>query len=91
MKYAVVVEKGLTSFGAYAPDIPGCSVVGETRTEVLKLIQEAIELHLQALQEQGEDIPLPASSFEIIDAEPVFGDDFLADREDGPPQERGFF
>jgi len=28
-KYAVVIEKGETSYGAYVPDLPGCVAVGE--------------------------------------------------------------
>lgn len=67
MKYAVVIEKGPESFGAYAPDLPGCAVVGESREEVIKLIQEAIELHLQSLKEHGDEIPPPVSSFEFVD------------------------
>ena len=66
MKYAVVIEKGPESFGAYVPDLPGCIAVGETRAEVVKLIQEAIELHLQGLQEQGECIPPPLSTVETV-------------------------
>jgi len=66
MKYAVVIEKGPESFGAYVPDLPGCIAVGETRAEVVKLIQEAIKLHLQGLQEQGECIPPPLSTVEIV-------------------------
>ena len=67
MKYAVVIEKGPESFGAYAPDLPGCAVAGESRDEVVRLIQEAIELHLQSLKEHGDEIPPPASSFEFVD------------------------
>jgi len=67
MKYAVVIEKGTESYGAYAPDLPGCAVAGETREEVVLLIQEAIALHLQSLKEHGEEIPPPASSFEFVD------------------------
>ena len=67
MKYAVIIEKGPESFGAYAPDLPGCAVAGESREEVIKLIQEAIELHLQSLKEHGDEIPPPASSFEFVD------------------------
>ena len=67
MKYAVVIEQGPESFGAYAPDLPGCAVVGVTRGEVIKLIQEAIEFHLQSLKERGDDIPPPASSIEFVD------------------------
>jgi len=66
MKYAVVIEKGPNSFGAYVPGLPGCIAAGETRTEALQLIQEAIELHLQGLQEQGESISSPSSTVEIV-------------------------
>ena len=67
MKYAVVIEKGPESFGAYAPDLPGCAVAGNSREEVVRLIQEAIELHLQSLREHGDEVPPPASSFEFLD------------------------
>ena len=67
MKYAVVIEKGVKSYGAYAPDFPGCAVVGESREEVVQLIQEAVELHLQSLKEHGDEVPPPASSFEFVD------------------------
>ncbi len=67
MKYAVIIEQGPESFGAYAPDLPGCAVAGETREEVVQLIQEAIELHLQSLKKHGDEIPPPATSFEFVD------------------------
>lgn len=67
MRYLVVVEKGPTSFGAYVPDLPGCIAVGETRDEVLASIQEAIEFHLEGLKEDGQPIPQPSSSSELVD------------------------
>ena len=67
MKYAVVIEQGHESFGAYAPSLQGCAVAVETREEVVQLIQEAIELHLQSLKEHGDEVPPPASSFEFVD------------------------
>lgn len=67
MKYAVIIEQGPESFGAYAPDLPGCAVAGESREEVVQLIQEAIELHLQSLKKHGDEIPPPATSFEFVD------------------------
>ena len=66
MKYAVVIEQGPTSFGAHVPDLPGCAAVGESREEVLRLIQEAIEIHLESLLEHGEKIPPPSSSIEYV-------------------------
>lgn len=67
MRYLVVVEEGPTSFGAYVPDLPGCIAVGETREEVLASIQEAIEFHLESLKEDGQPIPPPSSSSELVD------------------------
>lgn len=67
MKYAIVVEKGDTSYGAYVPDLPGCVAAAETRDEVLKLIQQAIALHLEAMRADGEPIPLPHSEMEYVD------------------------
>ena len=67
MRYAVVVEQGPSSFGAHVPDLPGCIAVGETKEEALRLIQEAIELHLQSLLESGEKIQAPSSSIEYVD------------------------
>lgn len=48
MRYMVVIEQSPESFGAYVPDLPGCVAAVETKEEVLELIQEAIEFHLEA-------------------------------------------
>ncbi len=67
MRYAVIVEEGEASFGAYVPDLPGCVAVSETKEEVLVLIQEAIEFHLEGMREDGQPIPEPSSSIEYIE------------------------
>jgi len=67
MKYAVVIEQGETSFGAHVPVLPGCVAVAETRDEVLKLIEEAIEFHIEGLREDGLPIPPPSSSVEFVE------------------------
>ena len=67
MRYLVIVEKGPTSFGAYVPDLPGCVAAGETKEEVLALIHEAIEFHIEGLKEDGLPIPAPASDSELVD------------------------
>ena len=69
MRYLVVVEKGPKSFGAYVPDLPGCIAAGESREEVLTLIREAIEFHLEGLKEEGQSIPDPSSSSEVVEVE----------------------
>ena len=67
MRYLVVVEKGPTSYGAYVPDLPGCVAAGKTKDEVLSLIREAIEFHLEGLKEDGQPIPSPSSSSELVE------------------------
>ena len=69
MRYLVVVEKGPKSFGAYVPDLPGCIAAGESREEALTLIREAIEFHLEGLKEEGQSIPDPSSSSEVVEVE----------------------
>ncbi|WP_133512833.1 type II toxin-antitoxin system HicB family antitoxin [Candidatus Thiosymbion oneisti] len=67
MRYMVVIEKGPSSFGAYVPDLPGCMAAAETREEVLELIQEAIEFHLEGIREEGAPVPQPHSYSEFIE------------------------
>jgi len=60
-KYAVIIEKGKKSFGAYVPDLPGCVAVAKTRPEVQKLIEEAIAFHIDGLVQEGDPVPEPTS------------------------------
>jgi len=63
----VIVEKGEDGFGAYVPDLPGCVAVGESRDEVLRLIREAVEFHLESMREEGAAAPDPSSSSEYVE------------------------
>ena len=67
MHYLVIFEKGPTSFGAYVPDLPGCIAAGESKEEVLALIHEAIEFHIEGLKEDGLPVPPPVSYSELVD------------------------
>ena len=67
MRYAVVIGEGPSSYGAYVPDLPTCVAVAETREEVSELIREAIEYHLEMLQEEGMPVPEPKSHAEMVE------------------------
>jgi predicted RNase H-like HicB family nuclease len=67
MRHMVVVERGETSWGAHAPDLPGCVAVGETREEVLRLIREAIEFRIDGLRQDGMPVPPPSSEGEFVE------------------------
>ena len=67
MRYMVVIERGETSWGAHVPDLPGCVAVGESRPDVLRLIREAIEFHIEGLKQDGLPIPPPSSEGETVE------------------------
>ena len=67
MRYLVVIERGKTSWGAHVPDLPGCIAAGETREEVLELIREAIDLHIESLRQDGIPVPSPSSEGEFVE------------------------
>jgi len=67
MKYAVVIERGATSYGASVPDLPGCVAVGPTRQEVERLIQEAIAAHLAGLRAEGLAVPEPQTQVTTVE------------------------
>jgi len=67
MRYMVVVERGENSWGAHVPDLPGCVAVGETRDEVVQLIREAVDFHIEGLRQDGLPVPSPASESDFVD------------------------
>jgi predicted RNase H-like HicB family nuclease len=67
MKYLMVIEPTETGFSAYSPDLPGCVSTGTTREEVEQNMQEAIELHLEGLREEGYPVPEPSTSSAYIE------------------------
>ena len=67
MQYLVIVEQSENGFGAYVPDFPGCIAAAPSRDEVMSLIQEAIEFHIEGLRQSGESIPAPKSQSALVD------------------------
>lgn len=62
LKYAVVIEKAPNNYAAYAPDVLGCISTGDTRDEMLAMMREALEFHIETMLEDGEPLPEPRSS-----------------------------
>ncbi len=60
--FLVVFEAGPTSFGAFAPDIDGCFVVGETFEVARQRFLDASKAHLEWLALDHEPIPEPATT-----------------------------
>jgi len=61
MNYPVVIHKDPRSdYGVSVPDLPGCISAGATVDEALAVVQEAIELHLEGVIEEGGVPPRPS-------------------------------
>lgn len=66
--YLVVVARGEASWGAWAPDLPGCVAVGDTSDETIELMRGAVAMHLEGMRTSGEEIPPPTSQAVYIAA-----------------------
>ncbi len=67
MKYRVFIEQDEDGvYVAEVPSLPGCISQGQTRSEALENIKEAIAGYLESLKAHGELVPPPISE-EIVD------------------------
>ncbi len=69
MKYAYVVERGPTSWGAYIPDLPGCIAVGKSYASVSRMIQKAAQFHIEGLVAAGLPVPKPSSRTDELEVD----------------------
>jgi len=67
MKYRVIIEQDEDGvFVAEVPALPGCVSQGDTRTEALENVQEAIEAYLESLIAHNEPVP-PSITEEVVE------------------------
>ena len=86
-KFLVVVEKGLTNFFAFSPDLPGCIATGKTVEETLETMHSAIDFHLEGMVENGEELPVPKSLYTYVrETDEISADDILTSVEIDLPQ-----
>ncbi len=57
-QFTVVIEPDEHGFHAYVPALPGCHTFGDTVEEAQANIYEAMELHVEAMIEDGEPVPM---------------------------------
>ena len=58
MNYTVILEKEVVGgYHVYCPALKGCHSEGESESEALQNIREAIELYLESLIAHNEPIP----------------------------------
>lgn len=59
-RFLIVIEQVGGNYSAYSPDLPGCVATGLTHDETEKNMYEAIQMHIEGLQEDG--LPIPTST-----------------------------
>lgn len=70
MRYVVIIRRTGTGYSVDVPDLLGCVATGTTVEHSRQMIAEAIEMHLELMQQSGELIPTPCSRFEFeVDSE----------------------
>lgn len=58
--YLAIVHKEKNSqYGVCFPDFPGCITAGETVEEAYAMAKEALEMHIEGMNEDGNPIPTP--------------------------------
>ena len=63
-QFTVVIEPDEDAFHAFVPALPGCHTFGMTVDEARANIVEAMALHVESMQEDGEPVP--------VEGEPLF-------------------
>ena len=62
VKYPAVIHKDPDSaYGVSFPDFPGCISAGDTPEEALSMAEEALQLHVDGMVEDGEEIAAPSA------------------------------
>ena len=67
MKYSIVLEENNTGFGASVPDLPGCIAAEKTKDEVLSLVRKAIAFHIEGIEMDSMQIPIPCCTSVVVE------------------------
>ena len=65
--YVVVVEYDETGgYSACSPDLPGCIAADNDYDECLRLMVEAMRLHVEGMRADGEPVPEPSALAALV-------------------------
>lgn len=65
--YVVVIERDEAGgYSAWSPDLPGCVAAASDYDECLRLMTEAVQLHVEGLRADGDPVPQPTAMAALI-------------------------
>ena len=65
MRYWVKLYRQGKDYSAMVPDLPGCVAAGDSVEEVRDLIAEAISMHLEMMEQAGDEVPVPTTHVDL--------------------------
>lgn len=70
MHYVALIDGADGAFGAYFPDLPGCTAMGDTVDEAIENASEALRAWVESVAARDGVIPAPRSVAELaVDAD----------------------
>ena len=67
--FTALIDGKTDAYGVYFPDLPGCVAIGDTIGETERLIREAIVMHLNAMRDEGQQIPEPSTLCDYVEVQ----------------------
>ena len=64
MRNSILINKVGNNYELYITDLSGFVAAGKTKEEILDIIREAMEIHLESTHEEGVSIPDPGSNLD---------------------------
>ncbi|RFB80419.1 type II toxin-antitoxin system HicB family antitoxin [Methylovirgula sp. 4M-Z18] len=74
-KFYALVHGKKGAYGVSYPDFPGFASGGATIEEAMARSQEGLAVHMAAMIEDGDKVPIPRD-YEALQADPAFKEDF---------------
>ena len=73
MRCTIVIEKSPRNYAAHVPDLPGCAATGASEAEAVRVIGEALQLHIESLRKHREPVPESRCTAAVVDVAAVAG------------------
>jgi predicted RNase H-like HicB family nuclease len=67
MRYAIVIDKTRTGYSAFVPDLPGCIITGDSKSEIEHEMKDAIRFHINGQTIGGLPVPEATSFAEHVE------------------------
>lgn len=64
--YPAIIERSTDGFCVFFPDLPGCTSGGATIQDAAQQAEEALDMHLTGMVEDGEPFPEPSDIAAIV-------------------------